>query len=228
MSKVLSGAWVVIAAYNEAGVLRRVVNEVRESGLPIVVVDDGSRDHTSPEALAGGAIVLRHTVNLGQGAALQTGIDYALENGAEYVYTFDADGQHSPEDLAVMANILRNTGAEIVLGSRWLGKVEGIPRRRRLMLKAAVVFTRLRDGLQVTDAHNGLRLFTRKAALRIRITEPRMAHASQILTEIARSGLKFAEAPVTIRYTDYSLEKGQKISGLFHVLFDLFYANWSK
>ena len=140
MHEILKRAWVVIPAYNEAKVLRRVVEEVRRLGPRVVVVDDGSTDATAEGALAGGATVLRHVVNLGQGGALQTGIDYVLAQGAEYVFTFDADGQHAPESLAILADVREKTGADVVLGSRVLGNAEGIPAARRLMLKAAVTF----------------------------------------------------------------------------------------
>ena len=101
MSAILKRAWVVIPAYQEAKVLRRVVMGVRRVAPRVVVVDDGSADATAQEALAAGATVLRHAVNLGQGAALQTGMDYALAQGAQFLFTFDADGQHPAESLAV-------------------------------------------------------------------------------------------------------------------------------
>ena len=221
-------AWVVIPAYNESQVLRSVVEEVRRLGPRVVVVDDGSTDETATEALESGATVLRHAANLGQGAALQTGIDYALAQGAEFLYTFDADGQHSPDSLAILAEVREKTGADVVLGSRTLGNAHGIPRARRYLLKAAVMFTRVHADLRVTDTHNGLRLLTREAASRIRITQARMAHASEILSQVRKLGLRFAEAPVTVRYSAYSLHKGQKTMDAFQVLADIFYAKWAK
>ena len=228
LPEILKEAWVVIPAYSESPVLRKVVERVRRLGLRVVVVDDGSPDATAEEALAGGACVLRHVVNLGQGAALQTGIEFALGQGAGYVFTFDADGQHAPESLAALADVQRKTGADVVLGSRALGTAVGITRARKLLLKGAVLFTRLHTGLPLTDTHNGLRLFTREAASRIRITQARMAHASEIVSQIRQLGLRFAEAPVTVSYTKYSLHKGQKLSGAFRVLLDLLYARWSR
>jgi glycosyltransferase involved in cell wall biosynthesis len=226
MSEILKSAWVVIPAYQEAEVLRRVVAGVRRLAGQVVVVDDGSADATAQEALAAGATVLRHAVNLGQGAALQTGIDYALAQGAEFLFTFDADGQHPPESLAVMADLQEKTGADVVLGSRTLGNADGIPGTRRLLLKAAVRFTWMHSRLRLTDTHNGLRLFTREAALRIRISQARMAHASEILTQIRQTGLHFEEAPVTIHYSRYSLAKGQKLRDAARILTDILYASW--
>ncbi len=228
MRAIPDDAWVVIPAYRESRVLRGVVEQLRGICPHIVVVDDGSNDETGSEARAGGATVLTHVVNLGQGAALQTGIEFALLQGADYIFTFDADGQHDPASLVILTETMRATGASVVLGSRWLGRVESMPRLRRLMLGLAVVFTRVHTGLGVTDTHNGLRLFTRAAALRLRITQPRMAHASEILAQIGAYKLRFAEAPVTVRYSEYSLRKGQKVSGMFRVLLDIFYARWTR
>jgi glycosyltransferase involved in cell wall biosynthesis len=228
MPEIPERAWVVIPAYREASVIRCVIEQLREICPRIVVVDDGSNDDTGPEAQTGGATVLTHAVNLGQGAALQTGIEFALLQGAEYIFTFDADGQHDPASLKVLAETMRSSGADVVLGSRWLGRVEAMPPLRRVILRMAVVFTRLHSGLGVSDTHNGLRLFTRASARSLRITQPRMAHASEILARIGTSKLRFAEAPVTVRYTEYSLRKGQKISGVFRVLLDIFYARWTR
>lgn len=228
MFEILKNAWVVIPAYQEAKVLRRVVEGVRRCVPRVVVVDDGSTDETAREALVAGATVLRHAVNLGQGAALQTGMDYALAEGAEFLFTFDADGQHPAESLAVLANVQEKTGADVVLGSRTLGNAEGIPGTRKLLLQAAVTFTWMHARLRVTDTHNGLRLFTRQAASRMRISQARMAHASEILSQIRQLGLCFVEAPVTIHYTEYSLAKGQKMRDAFRILTDILYASWTR
>lgn len=228
MPELLDGAWIVIPAYREAPVIRTVICGLRSLCSNIVVVDDGSKDETGAEALAGGATVLTHAVNLGQGAALQTGIQFALQQGAEYIFTFDADGQHAPESLAALAETMRSTGVDVVLGSRWLGRVEAMPLLRRCVLRLAVIFSRMHSGLCVSDTHNGLRLFTGSAASRLRITQARMAHASEILDQIAAAKLRFAEAPVTVRYTRYSLRKGQRISGMFRVLTDIFYSRWTE
>jgi len=221
-------AWVVIAAYNEAKVLRPVVEGVLGVVPNVVVVYDGSRDHTAAEAIGGGATVLRHIVNLGQGAALETGIRYALAHGADFVFTYDADGQHSPHGLYDLARVQAETGADVVLGSRFLGRAERMPAARRILLKAAVAFTRLHCGLPVTDTHNGLRLFTRRAASLIRLTQPRMAHASEILSQIRTHHLQFAEAPVTVSYSEYSLEKGQSMGDAFRILLDILYSSLTR
>jgi glycosyltransferase involved in cell wall biosynthesis len=213
--------WVVIAAYNEAGVIGRVVSDVRRRDYHLVVVDDGSRDDTAAVAAKAGATVVRHPVNLGQGAALQTGIEYALAQGADHVVTFDADGQHRAQDIAVLLAALAGSGADFALGSRFLGASIDLPPVRRIVLKAATWFTRATTGLRLTDTHNGLRAMTRRGADRIALRQNRMAHASELLEQIARSGLAYVEVPVTIEYSAYSLAKGQRLSDSITILVDL-------
>jgi polyprenyl-phospho-N-acetylgalactosaminyl synthase len=214
--------WVVIAAYNEAPVIARVVAGVKRAGYRTVVVDDGSTDATGAVAAEAGGVVVRHPINLGQGAGLQTGLEFALSEGADVVVTFDADGQHRVADVAVLIDALARHGADFALGSRFLGASHNQPLSRRMLLKAAVSFTRLTTGLSVTDTHNGLRAMTRRGASSIKLRQNRMAHASEILHQIADSGLNFVEAPVTIEYSAYSLAKGQTLSDAFMILTDLF------
>lgn len=212
---------VVIAAFNEAQVVAAVVREALAHADAVVVVDDASADDTARAALLPGADVLRHPVNLGQGAALQTGIAHALRSGATHIVTLDADGQHDPAEIERMLAALQDSGAEVALGSRFLGRAVDMPAGRRRLLRLAVAFTRLSTGLKVSDSHNGFRVFTAEAARRIRIRQNRMAHASEILEEIARQRLAYVEVPVTIRYTAYSRAKGQSGFNSLNILLDL-------
>jgi glycosyltransferase involved in cell wall biosynthesis len=219
--------YVVIAAYNEAAVIARVVGEVKRAGYRVVTVDDGSRDETAAVAREAGAVVLKHPFNLGQGAALQTGIEYALAQSAEVqraevIVTFDADGQHRVADITRLVEALAAERADFVLGSRFLGHSPNLPPLRRLLLQAATLFTRLTTGLQLTDTHNGLRAMTRRGAAAIRLRQNRMAHASEFLSQVAASGLRYVERPVTIEYTAYSLAKGQNMRDAILILLDLF------
>ena len=213
--------WVVIAAYNEAAVIAHVVSELVERRFPVVVVDDGSHDDTGRKTRAAGAQVVTHPVNLGQGAALQTGIEFALLHGADYIVTFDADGQHRASDIEALVESLQTRHVDFALGSRFLGQATAMPLARRLLLKAATSFTRLTTGLKLTDTHNGLRAMTRRGASRIALRQNRMAHASELLDQIARSTLGYVEVPVTIEYSAYSLAKGQKLSDALRILVDL-------
>ena len=216
-------AWIVMAAFNEGPVIENTIRDVRRLFANVVVVDDCSRDSTAILARRAGAHVCRHPVNLGQGAGLQTGIRYALAKGAAYIVTFDADGQHQPEDAKMMVGLLADDRCDIVLSSRFRGSAENIPRKKRWLLAAAIWFTRITTGLPVTDTHNGLRAVSRRAAQALRIRQNRMAHASEILEEIARSKLRWLEVPGTIRYTAYSINKGQKLSGAMEILKDLLF-----
>jgi polyprenyl-phospho-N-acetylgalactosaminyl synthase len=220
-AKLEKSIWVVVAAYNEARVIGSVLADVLRRGYQAVVVDDGSRDATADAAASAGAWVVPHPVNLGQGAALQTGIRFALRQGASHIVTFDGDGQHRAADIARLIKALELADADFALGSRFLGGSPGIPRARRWLLKAATAFTRATTGIEVTDTHNGLRAMTRRGATAIALRQNRMAHASELLDQIARSGLPYVEVPVTIEYSRYSLAKGQRVADSLTILFDL-------
>ncbi len=212
---------VVVPAFREERVVRGVAERLAALGVRVVVVDDASDDGTAA-ALAGLPVtVLRHGLNLGQGAALQTGITWALQHGARYVVTFDADGQHEEADVPALVAALADGGHDVALGSRFLGAALDMPRSRRRLLRFAVWFTRRTTGLAVTDAHNGLRAFTADAARRLRIRQSRMAHASEILAFVAHEELRWTEVPTTVRYTEYSRAKGQSALGAIDILYEL-------
>lgn len=213
--------WIVIAAFNEAAVIGPIVSDIVRRHYRVVVVDDGSQDPTGQIALGEGATVITHPVNLGQGAALQTGITFALQREAAYIVTFDADGQHRPSDIPGLINALVESRADYALGSRFLGDSPGLPLGRRLLLRAAIWITRVITGLRLTDTHNGLRAMTRAGARLISLRQNRMAHASEFLEQIAASGLPYIEVPVTVDYTHYSLAKGQSWGDSVAILLDL-------
>src|SRR5262245_15911741 len=145
-----NNVWIVIAAYNEARVITAVIGDLKRAGYQVAVVDDGSSDATARVAAQAGAAVVRHAINLGQGAGLQTGIEFALREGADIIVTFDGDGQHRASDLLGLIDALNAHRADFVLGSRFLGGAVNQPLSRRLMLPAATWFTRLTTGLRVT------------------------------------------------------------------------------
>jgi len=201
--------WIVIPAYNEGPKLAEVIRGVRGYADELVVIDDGSVDNTGEIAQAEGVYVLTHRINRGQGAALATGIEFALRNGANAIVTFDSDGQHSAEDVPKMIAPITSGEAEAVLGSRFLKNTHNTPTVRKYVLKAGLLFTRILSRIKVTDTHNGFRALSRKAAEQIEIRQDRMAHGSEILDQISKKKIKFVERPVTITYTDYSRAKGQ-------------------
>lgn len=215
--------WVVIPAYNEDGSLREVVSPLAASRYRVVVVDDGSQFPVQRLLKGLNVSICRHVVNLGQGAALQTGIRYALSQGARYIVTFDADGQHDPEDIPKLLDRLVHGGCDVALGSRFLagGAAVDIPLLRKIVLHVALFIFRMTSGLKLTDVHNGLRAFSAEAASKLRITQNGMAHASQILSQIERNRFRYGEVPVRIVYTDYSLAKGQRVSNAFNILWEI-------
>lgn len=220
-----SSVWIVIPAYNEAQILGQVLGELLDCNpsYNVVVVDDGSSDETAAVAGTFPVHVLSHPINVGQGAALATGIEYALGEKAKVVVTFDADGQMSPQDIGPLVNEVQHGGIDVALGSRFLtSPAEGISRMRRITLKLATELTKLTTGLKITDTHNGIRAFKADALEKIVITQNRMAHSSEILSQISRNKLTYREVPVTIRYTAYSKTKGQSIFNSINILFELF------
>jgi glycosyltransferase involved in cell wall biosynthesis len=202
--------WIVIAAYNEEHSIASVLKELSKAGYKnVVVVDDGSADDTYMIAKQYTKHVVKHVLNRGQGAALKTGIDYALQQDADIVVTFDADGQHRVEDLPALIAPLKKKEVDIVLGSRFLKSGSNVPFLRKMVLKCGIFTVWLFYGIKLTDVHNGLRALSHHAAERIDITMDNMEHASEILSEIKRQNLKYVEVPVIIRYTEYSKAHGQ-------------------
>ena len=175
--------WVVIPVYNERLVIAEVVERVRRTFPNVVCVDDGSQDGSAEEILRTGAHLLRHPTNMGQGAALQTGLTYARARpGAQYFITFDADGQHRVEDALVLLTLARSGSADVVLGTRFGTGTGRVPLVKRMVLRTVVAMSPTSRKLKLTDAHNGLRVLTRPVVDELRITINGMAHASEIVS----------------------------------------------
>lgn len=214
--------WVVVRCFNESSVVGQVIEGLRQHFPNVVGVDDGSTDDSGAVMAAAGASVVRHSVNLGPGAALQTGLQYALlDPKADYLLCFDADGQHRVDDAVSMMARMRKGDIEVLVGSRFLGAADGMPRQRRLVLTVGRWFERLSSGIRLSDGHNGLRAFTRAFASQVDLTMSDMAYASELLAIIARSGVAYDEHPVTIDYTDYSLHKGQRSINSVNIALDV-------
>ena len=220
--RVNGDVWVVIPVFNEAQVLQSVVESALTVFPNVVCVDDGSRDGSVEAVLRTRAHLVRHPVNLGQGAALQTGLSYArAQPGAEYFVTFDADGQHRLEDAQKMLDMARSPDVDLVLGTRFAEHAATVPLAKRLILRTAVLLSPAGRKLKLTDAHNGLRVLTRPVVEDLHITMNGMAHASEIVSYLGRSAWRVREVPVSIRYTDYSRSKGQSLLNGVNILFDL-------
>ncbi|HET8768036.1 MAG TPA: glycosyltransferase family 2 protein, partial [Pedococcus sp.] len=214
--------WLVVPLYNEAAVIGEVVRRARAVFPNVVCVDDGSGDASAQEAERAGAVVVRHPVNLGQGAALQTGFEYALAvPGMRWVVTFDADGQHQVQDVVAMLDKARAEQLDVVFGSRFLDDRTQAGTLKKLVLRAAVAYTNLTTSTKLTDAHNGLRVISRDVLSRVNITQNRMAHASELVAQIGALDVRYGESPVHVLYTDYSRSKGQSLWNAVNILVEL-------
>ena len=215
--------FIVVPVFNDSTTIVGVIKELQQEGFNnIIVVDDGSEDGVGELLKDLNIYFIRHMINLGQGAALQTGFEYARKFNADVVVTFDADGQHDARNINPMIEIMFADDIDVVLGSRFLNKRHTSMRvRRKFMLKMARYVNLVFSGMLLSDAHNGLRVLNRKAVELICITENRMAHASEILFEIRKHKLAFKEAGVDIRYTPYSENKGQSGWNSIRILLDI-------
>lgn len=211
----------VIAAYNEEKKVTGVVDEVSKYVDLIIVVDDGSSDKTANVIKNKKAVVLKHCINLGQGAALQTGFDYAKKFNPEVVITYDADGQFEAKEISKIIKPVLDKKVDVVLGSRFLGKTLNMSPVRKYILKLGIIFTWIFSEIKLTDTHNGFKALNNKALNSIEITQNRMAHASEIIDEIKRNNLSYLEIPVTVKYDDYSKQKGQSSFNSVKILIEL-------
>ena len=220
----MDDTWLVIPLFNEAAVIGDVVTAARRTFPHVVCVDDGSSDASAEQARRAGAVVVQHPVNLGQGAALQTGLQYVLTDPLmRHAVTFDADGQHQVADAAAMVARVRAGEADAVFGSRFLDGRTQLPPAKRAMLRAGVAWSNATTGVRMTDAHNGLRALNRDVVASLDLTQNRMAHASELVEQVGRRGWRCVEHPVEILYTDYSRAKGQSMWNSVNILTELLF-----
>ncbi len=221
---------IVIPLYNEERVIEDILLELKDKypKCSIIVVDDSSTDNSYKKACIKDIYLLKHSVNLGQGAALQTGIEYAKELGCSYVVTFDSDGQHNPDDIEPFVKRVDKGDVDIVLGSRFLGTTENMPTRKKYLLKLSRFFTWLTTGIWLTDSHNGFRAINIEKFPNFEITQNRMAHASEIISIIKNLKMRYIEMPCHIRYTDYTLQKGQSMWNSINIILDYFIGSLTK
>lgn len=217
-----SQVYITIPLYNDSKMILKVIKSLKDKGYNnIVVVDDGSKDNGYNVVKENTNVILtKHIINRGQGAALQTGMEIAIDKGAKYIVHFDSDGQHDVKDIDHMLKTLIESKYDIVLGSRFLQK-NNIPLKKRIVLKLGILFTYLLSQIWLTDVHNGLRVMTSETAKKLNLQYDRMEHASEILDKIKVLNLKYTEVPVTIHYTKYSMSKGQSISNSINIAFKL-------
>lgn len=218
-----SNIFIIIPVYNEATVIAETLHDVLKTGHKVIVVDDGSVDGTAEIVKKFPVYYICHPVNLGQGAALQTGMEFAKRNDVLAVVHFDADGQHMASDIDRLLKPVLAEECDVVFGSRFLQPQQRMPAMRRALLKLARYVNWLFTGVLLSDAHNGLRALSHHAVNAIYFYENRMAHASEILSQINDKALTYKELPVTIRYTAYSRLKGQSLWNSINIIFDLLF-----
>ena len=213
----------IVPMYNEEQVISQVVKDLRSIFPHVICIDDGSNDKSAAKALEAGALVLRHVVNIGQGAALSTGFSWVQSQSQfSYVVTFDADGQHQPEDALRLVTELVRKQVDVVFASRFLDQDQAtIPLAKRLVLKTVTKITKTLTDVELSDAHNGLRALTIDATRQVNLTQNGMAHATQFVSLVLQANLKYVEIPVTILYTPYSRSKGQSLLNSINIALDL-------
>jgi glycosyltransferase involved in cell wall biosynthesis len=219
---------IIVPAFNEETVIGDTLQSLRRTlrqhgvSADIVVIDDGSSDRTSVQGMPYCDFLVIHRRNCGLGAALATGIEFAKRNGYGSCVTFDSDGQHDPSDITKAIKLLQS-GKDVVIGSRFLGSHSRMPRGRRVVLWTSNLVTWIFFGVRTTDSQSGFRALSRRAIEGIELKSNRMEVSSEFFGEINRLGLTFAEFPIHIRYTDYSLQKGQANTNSLNVLIKLLY-----
>lgn len=210
----------IVPAYNEAKRIGTVVTQLCTVVDCVVVVDDASNDSSARVAQEAGAVVLRHNLNRGQGAALETGHVYARNIGATYVVHFDGDGQFDVADIAPAIAALKAAQADILFGSRFLKDNISIPwLKRKLLLPLARIVDSIFGAVPRSDVHNGFRILSARALQHIIITQDRMAHATQIPQLVRKHQLSYIEHPVTVTYHEY----GQSSMAGFRIIADLLF-----
>lgn len=215
--------YVIVPCYNEAEVLRQTILPLIEQQYKVVVVDDGSIDNSWESVQDLPVFYLKHLTNLGQGAALQTGMDFVLKEGGKIAVHFDADGQHDAKNISDLVQPILDNEYDIVIGSRFLehGEAIGLPFIRKIILQLGRIFNKIFTGFWFSDAHNGFRALGIEALKKIDLKENRMAYATEILQQIRKENLSIKEVPVSITYTKYSISKGQNNLNAINIFIDM-------
>ncbi|MEY2905087.1 MAG: hypothetical protein RJA52_1103 [Bacteroidota bacterium] len=218
----MENIFIIIPSRNEKGRVENVVRLVKSEGFhQIVVVDDGSTDGSGYLAKKEGATVLRHKVNLGAGAATQTGITYALQMGADIIVTIDGDMQHYPEDIHSLIKEMNSKNLDLVIGSRFLKKNEGIPQDRRIVNFLANIFSGIITGLFVSDSQSGMKAISAEFASKLQFTFDGYEFCTEILKIAHQNKVKFGEVPISVHYDRQLLNKGQSWRNVGRMVFRL-------
>lgn len=206
--------WVIIPAYNEEKIIGEVLEELFSRGLKLVIIDDGSIDRTYQiarnilDSNPGRGYLYKHPINRGLGATLKTGIEVSLAKGADIMVTFDADGQHNPDDILPVCQPIIRGHADVVIGVRDFDDMPGVKKVSNQLMN---LITRIFYGASVKDSQSGLRAFNRNAAVALDIESREYGISSEIIMEIKHKELKMEEVPIETIYTDYAMAKGTNL-----------------
>ncbi|MBD3362733.1 glycosyltransferase [Candidatus Dojkabacteria bacterium] len=215
--------FIILPAYNEATRIGKVIKKIKKEGFKnIIVVDDGSTDQTSLIAKKLDAYVISHMINLGPGAATQTGFTAALNKNAAIVVTIDADGQHNPKDIHKLVQPILDQEADIVFGSRIKKKGNQIPFIRKTFNFIANIITLLLSSLWLTDSQTGFKALNKKALSNIHLTTNGFEFCTELITQLRNREFEFQEVPIDVTYTQDSLNKGQNFASGINIVFKLF------
>jgi glycosyltransferase involved in cell wall biosynthesis len=199
MSKIAIG----LPAFNEEKNIASIITQLKKKYTLIIVCDDGSSDLTSEIAKEMGAIVVRHNTNLGYGAAIRSLFLKANELNCDILVTFDSDGQHKISDIENVIKPIQNKEANIVIGSRFLGNVEGnLPTYRKLGIKAITNLVNSNTGNKITDSQSGFRGYDKKTLEKIVPSDSGMGVSTEILIKANKQNFKIIETPITILYKE--------------------------
>ena len=212
----------VVPAFNEQKVIKDIINNLLKKFPNVIVVNDGSNDRTLEIINELDIKVLSHEINLGVGAAVQTGFDYVSKiPNAKAVITFDADGQHLVDDAVAMAKEILICDEGIIFGTRFPKHSKNIPKLKRIVLKLIARITDLVTGVTLTDAHNGLKAYKVSTIKELELQFSSYSYESELITQVAKKKIDYKEMPTDIKYTSYSIKKGQKLLNGLLIIEDL-------
>jgi glycosyltransferase involved in cell wall biosynthesis len=228
LKKKSNNTFVIVPVFNEEKIIGLILELLKKQFTNIVCIDDGSSDRSFDIIKSKNVYILKHLINLGQGAALQTGINFAILKGAKFFLTFDSDGQHSLKDAMQMIKILKKNKIDIIFGSRFLNfkYQKKIPTFRRLILKLGVILSNFLSDIKLSDTHNGLRVFNLRFAKKLQIKFDGMSHPHSFFTNTYKYKFKYFEYPTNVIYSKYSLSKGQKNINSINILFDVIFSKF--